>query len=509
MAELKLFDIPGAFNSGYDRGRQMRQANTLNQLAAQAYGAPMGQQNALVQQAIANDAGSGLQLGQSLATDEDRRTRNLVNMSRMLTSAPEQARPRLYQQMLPALQRFGVEAPSQYDDTVAQTAQAIVQAYGMADGSAPAGLREFQAMAQGLSPEDQESARRIALGLDPRASSAAIGYREITLPDGRKALVATDPRAVGAQILGTGETYGSGVPSPMASQGGDPFASLHAAVPGLRVTSQLRDPKRNAEAGGVPNSHHLTGDAIDIGTPTPEQQAGLRQWAAANGYRIKNDYADGHWHLEPARSGGAAPSPFIGPSEAQTAAAVEAAKLAEQLSALPAELRIRVESELQKQRGIADVESQTDRQSKARDAQDTLNLIAEARQILPSATGSLVGSGVDWVAGAVGESTPGAEATSRLQIISGQLIGKVPRFEGPQSDKDVQLYRQMAGDLANDKLPVARRLAALETMEALNRKAADQQAGLPPRLDPYNGGHVETEARGGVLRYNPATGNFE
>lgn len=176
MAELKLFDIPGAFNSGYDRGRQMRQANTLNQLAAQAYGAPVEQQDALVRQAIASDAASGLQLGQALDQDEGRRTRSLVNMARMLTNAPDQARPQLYQRMLPSLQRFGVEAPPQYDDTVAQTAQAIVQAYGLADGSTPTEVRAFQAMTQGLTPDEQERARRIHLGLEGRASSAGIGF---------------------------------------------------------------------------------------------------------------------------------------------------------------------------------------------------------------------------------------------------------------------------------------------------------------------------------------------
>jgi hypothetical protein len=176
MAELKLFDIPGAFNSGYDRGRQMRQANTLNQLAAQAYGAPVEQRDALVRQAIASDAASGLQLGQALDQDDARRTRSLVNMARMLTNAPDQARPQLYQRMLPSLQRFGVEAPPQYDDTVAQTAQAIVQAYGLADGSTPTEVRAFQAMTQGLTPDEQERARRIHLGLEGRASNAGMGF---------------------------------------------------------------------------------------------------------------------------------------------------------------------------------------------------------------------------------------------------------------------------------------------------------------------------------------------
>ena len=53
----------------------------------------------------------------------------------------------------------------------------------------------------------------------------------------------------------------------------------------------------------------------------------------------------------------------------------------------------------------------------------------------------------------------------------------MPRFEGPQSNIDVQFYREAAGDLANDQLPVETRMAALEQMVRLAEKAATQQGG--------------------------------
>lgn len=137
MANLLLPDIPGSFQRGMQHGTQQRQIregeqrrNRLADLAAQAYGAAPGQRAPLIQQAIANDPASGFELGQSLRTDEDGRNQSLVNMARMLTTAPEQYRPGLYQQMAPQLQRMGLQGlPPQYDDSVAQTAAALVQAY--------------------------------------------------------------------------------------------------------------------------------------------------------------------------------------------------------------------------------------------------------------------------------------------------------------------------------------------------------------------------------------------
>jgi hypothetical protein len=43
----------------------------------------------------------------------------------------------------------------------------------LSGGDAPAGLQEFSGMTEGLSKEDKERARRIALGLDPRATGSA------------------------------------------------------------------------------------------------------------------------------------------------------------------------------------------------------------------------------------------------------------------------------------------------------------------------------------------------
>ena len=108
-----------------------------------------------------------------------------------------------------------------------------------------------------------------------------------------------------------------------------------------------------------------------------------------------------------------------------------------------------------------------------------LGRLATAKALLAKATGSGAGALVDQAAHFFGQETEGSQATASLKTIAGELTGLVPRFEGPQSDADVKLYKEMAGDLANDALPRGVRLAALETMVQMHR---DNASGVtPPR----------------------------
>ena len=50
---------------------------------------------------------------------------------------------------------------------------AVINAAQQVSAGAPAGIREFQTLTQGLSPEDADKARKIELGLEPRATGAA------------------------------------------------------------------------------------------------------------------------------------------------------------------------------------------------------------------------------------------------------------------------------------------------------------------------------------------------
>lgn len=109
---------------------------------------------------------------------------------------------------------------------------------------------------------------------------------------------------------------------------------------------------------------------------------------------------------------------------------------------------------------------------KVSEAKDVLGILDEVDKILPTATGSVAGSAVDAAAGFFGKATDGAKATAQLKTLQGALISKMPKMSGPQSDKDVQLYREMAGQVADPKLPIETRQAASKTIRMMNEKYA-------------------------------------
>lgn len=135
-------------------------------------------------------------------------------------------------------------------------------------------------------------------------------------------------------------------------------------------------------------------------------------------------------------------------------------------------------------------------QAKAKRAMNMAGLgdtIDQARALLSGSsgkalpTGSGMGSAYDTVAGVFGKSPEGAAEADSLRALGGALTSKMPRMEGPQSDRDTQLYKEMAGVVGNANIPRDRRLAALKTVEDLWGKYADsltQQPANPPPSAP-------------------------
>ncbi|MFX9828957.1 hypothetical protein ABTP29_15415 [Acinetobacter baumannii] len=103
-------------------------------------------------------------------------------------------------------------------------------------------------------------------------------------------------------------------------------------------------------------------------------------------------------------------------------------------------------------------------------------VLDEIQGILPQATASYAGRGVDLLARGVGLATPGDVATGKLGTLGGQLVALMPKMSGPQSDKDVAMYKQMAGQLDDPTIPLQVRQAALETIRSLNNKYAEMNS---------------------------------
>jgi hypothetical protein len=89
-----------------------------------------------------------------------------------------------------------------------------------------------------------------------------------------------------------------------------------------------------------------------------------------------------------------------------------------------------------------------------------LSKITKESGLIDQSTGSGAGRLADVSAGFVGQATPGAIAIAKLKPIADMALKMVPRFEGPQSDKDTQSYKEAAGQLADPTVPSATRKAA-------------------------------------------------
>lgn len=415
-----------ALAGGFNFGRMVKDARDeqqFNRLAQLSYEAPQEQRQSLLGQMAAISPRAAQQQEQSFASADERRNTTMVNMAKLLTSAPEQARPALWQRFIPTLSQFGLsQLPTEYNAETApvidQAAQSLVQAYG---GGVGGNVQSTYIDGNGNRVAIMRDGSQRVLG--PNNASIRVMEQEGTLPYG---------------VVTSG-----GRPGAVVDIGG-------AQIPAQGATGQY---------------------TIDPSLP-PEVQQQIRA-AEAAGQQVPSNM------VIPPRSG-----PVRVPTAAEKAAASEAGRLSVQQQYLPQELAMRTQAALAQEVGKAQVNAQADanklQTTRARDANTALDLLDEAEALLPNATGSLSGSLYDRGAAAFGTATPGAQATAALKTIAGQLTSKMPRMEGPQSDKDVQLYKEMAGDLANDQLPVATRQAALRQIRGLQQKYAGQRQQSAP-----------------------------
>jgi len=400
-----MSNIINALSQGWDVGQQMtdtRNRRTLASLMQQGYGAQGDARRQIVGQAMGVDANAGLAMGKAFQQDDEQRMQEIVRAAKTLAVLPPDQQAAYYQQELPKFRAMGLPLPNEMDQSVRDSVTKIAQAWG--DASGGAGLNEFRALTAGLTPEEQENARRIKLGLAPRAVTGAARTLTVDI-DGVPTQVNFDP---------TTKTI-----TPATVNG--------APIQGRRKEAEAAA-VRAAEAN-VDLQYKPTIEAATTGAKTAAELSYAPQTAAAAGQKV--------------------------------AAETEAKAAAER-------------NATQAQRAVS--------------GNRTLELLDKAESLIGQSTGSLAGSMYDAAAGAFGESTPGAEAIASLRTLAGQLVSMMPRMEGPQSNADVQMYREMAGDIANPRIPREQRLAALKTIRDLNAKYATPQrratdrAGQPRRV---------------------------
>lgn len=118
---------------------------------------------------------------------------------------------------------------------------------------------------------------------------------------------------------------------------------------------------------------------------------------------------------------------------------------------------------------------------------DVLSIGEQIKPLIEKSTGSAPFRGWDAVNRFFGNTTEGAAAIAALQPYAAQLTQSVPRFEGPQSNTDVQSYKDAAADIANPDKTTGERWAGYQTMFRLHEKARQQHEdmyGLPSTASP-------------------------
>ena len=118
-----------------------------------------------------------------------------------------------------------------------------------------------------------------------------------------------------------------------------------------------------------------------------------------------------------------------------------------------------------------------DQLQRSNDATAVMELTDEAAPLLEKAPGSYAGAALNQLGRVFGMNTEATNAQAQMDVISGALVAKMPKMTGPQSDKDVLLYRQMAGNLNDPTVPTSAKQAAMKTLRMLNEKYVNQQGG--------------------------------
>lgn len=283
MAQLMFPDIGASFRDGQAFGMQQRQLREqegrrsgLASLASQAYTAPQEQRASILSQMAGLDPRAASQQSEQFDSSDDRNTKQLLSMARLLVAAPEGDKPSIYDRMRPALNQLGLQTPD-YGPGVIDTAQKLLQAWG------PASQQEQFTLSPGSARYDAQGRLLVQQAFAPQTR----------IFEGDGGVYGIDTRTLQATPVSVGG--GSlGSPISMPSDLNGAFSAL-AGKYGAQITSTLRTPERNAQVGGVPNSQHLKGTAADFVVPL-DRRGQFIQEARELGFEAIDE--GDHVHLE-------------------------------------------------------------------------------------------------------------------------------------------------------------------------------------------------------------------
>ncbi len=500
-----------------EEGRQRGQGQFAAKLLGEAYNST----GAARQDALGRLAGRQPQV--AMAADQQFRQQDaqmtedafkrLQTHAQFLQKIPAEQRPQAWAQLQPRiaqeLPEYAQYLPSQWDEAAVMPVVEQLASMGGDDSQLPSSVREAQAFR--ADPSLLETRRQMY---------GSYSYGEVPMPDGTVAQRRANSRtgkmelvlANGDVIPLAGETdtgggmLGQPAPAPAAAppprQPPTRTYEFGPPVPGEEADLAANLPEQEQQLAGrlmeagmtftVQNGRVVPSGAAPKpgwgpnGAP-PTQQPPTQQPAVNRPLPSINDIGGGP--LPPMRGSGRGGMGFgmtsadQAAAKANEAAQIEAAKRGVGLDYAAPEADAAADAARKKKEAESLAERNANSDKKASQAIETLSTLEDVISILPNATGSRLGSLRDAALAVGGMSTEGAQAASQLRLLSAKLIANVPRFEGPQSNIDVQFYREAAGDLANENLPVDTRLAAAKKMKEIAERYSQGGTQAAPEDD--------------------------
>ncbi len=385
-----------SLHGGTDFGQRMKgigDQSKLNQLAAQSYSTPPDQRDSLLAQMAGVDAGAAFQAEKQMAYSDERRNTNMVNMAKLLTNAPPQARAGLYRSMVPTLSRFGLsEMPQEYNDQTApmidQAAQSIVQAY---QGQGGGGVQSTYVDGDG---------NRVAI-----------------MRDGSSRVLGRNDAGATQQTI---EVDVNGVPTRYTF---DRRTARYtpAVVGGGQQSTQLGPQRQDMEA-----DVDLANSMIAAGIPEAQVDAFLSQRGQRTG-------------SAPAAPTGA---PLVGRRKEDEARAVAQAQADVELSNLPTELNMRTDAALREAGGKASIETGAKRQAVQAENDRSFNLYDTAmRGVSDGLSGASTGPIVGRLPALTADQQIAEGGVSAIAPVLKQMFRTAG--EGTFTDKDQDLLMSM------------------------------------------------------------------